>query len=198
MTYFIYLITCETNDKSYVGFCSRSVKVRWRNHCYAAKTGEDSALYRAMRKHGREKFHVTVIWSGIISLVAVKELEKYYIQSFNTRSPSGYNLTIGGDHVEHSAKHCEALAERNRNRVWTPEMRKKASESARIRDKRIGWKHSEETKRKIGAKSAISLLGNQRLLGKRWSFSPEKRRELAKKKAETRRANLCALLSVQI
>jgi len=56
----VYLITCNFNDKVYVGqvLTKQGLQKRWRNHKSAALRGTNKGLYAAMRKHGVENFDI--------------------------------------------------------------------------------------------------------------------------------------------
>jgi group I intron endonuclease len=98
---FIYCITNEIEPKAYIGACS-NLAARWRVHLDHVKHGRGKcrALYAAMRLHGVKHFHITAIWSGhihgLLGRKKLAELERYFIRSFQTKSPNGYNLTDGG------------------------------------------------------------------------------------------------------
>ena len=95
----VYLIENEVNGKQYVGWSSRSVEDRWRRHVLASIRGNETLLYRAMRKHGVDNFTVYVLVTGV-SMKEAKRLERSYIQELATFSEEGgYNMTLGGDGV---------------------------------------------------------------------------------------------------
>ena len=95
---FIYCITNGVNEKAYVGLYRGSkLRNRWTRHLYEAlKTKTRMPIHAAMRKHGADKFHITSIWSGHISLKLLGDFERYFIHALQTKSPNGYNLTGGG------------------------------------------------------------------------------------------------------
>ncbi len=212
---FIYAITNDVNDKAYVGLhCGIDLRTRWITHRSFSKRGSNSLISLAMRKHGIEKFHITSVWSGHISLAKLKALERYYIQCFGSRVPNGYNLTEGGDGTP-GFRHSEEERKRRRERMKAqiisgniPSIRgqkknqevikkmvasrrgkknkKRKSEEERKRigqqmkgnrymagykwsaesiakrtASRAGYKHSEETRRKIAASNSISMKGKK-------------------------------------
>src|SRR6267142_6842752 len=95
----IYAVTNDVNDKVYIGLAIGDLQHRWKVHLCHAKKGNDKcrALHSAMRKYGPEKFHVTALWSGHIRKTQLRQLESYFIHSFSTLAPNGYNLTNGGE-----------------------------------------------------------------------------------------------------
>lgn len=50
-----------------------------------------------MRKYGTENFIIDIIYEFNENLENWQELEKYYINLFNSRRPNGYNLLEGGN-----------------------------------------------------------------------------------------------------
>jgi len=125
----VYLITNDVNDKAYIGACSMPLEQRWTGHKSWARKGRGYALHAAMREIGVEKFHIVRVFSGYARRSSTKALEEYYIRSFQTMVPNGYNETIGGT-----------------TRIFKPcpdEKRRKISESL------MGHKVSQETKEKI-------------------------------------------------
>ena len=93
----IYKIENKINGKCYIGQ-SENIGRRWRAHQSAAfnpnANNYDTTLYRAIRKYGLENFTFTILVECEIS--QLDELEKSYIQQFNSLAPNGYNLTAGG------------------------------------------------------------------------------------------------------
>ena len=89
----IYQFTNNLNNKKYIGQ-SKSIESRYKRHLAAAKSGAHSALYAAIRKYGIENFSFSVVQE--CSLEELNDLEKYYIRTYNTRVPNGYNIMPGG------------------------------------------------------------------------------------------------------
>jgi group I intron endonuclease len=166
---FIYLITNDINDKGYVGLSIRDdLRKRWRVHLSHAKKGNGKcrALHSAMRKYGIDNFHVTSIWSGQITRRKLGGLEEYFIRSFRTVAPDGYNICGGG----------EGVTGTHRN--------------AGTNHRGFGWHHSEETKKEIsrrlreehvnrGRKASVETLNKRAATMKAISASPEYRRHLS-------------------
>lgn len=171
----VYVVTNDVNAKAYVGACAQPLVKRWKTHLSWAKAGRGYALHDAIRKHGADKFHIVRLWSGIVSRSTLKRLEEFYIASFGTMEPSGYNQTSGGTtrifkpcSTEKRRKISEALmghrvSEETRNRIrnspcTTSFLGKRHSDSAkaRISAARKGKSVSIEVRKKISE----SLLGN--------------------------------------
>jgi group I intron endonuclease len=156
---FVYAITNDVNDKVYVGLHSGdNLRKRWHDHLNSARCskvgGYNCALYNAIRKYGEDKFHIIAIWSGNVLPDDLKRLERYYIKSFQTMRPNGYNLTEGGD-GSFGFKHSEEFKQSLRGRFVSEETRQKMS---RIHK---GKTISAEHRRAISEK----LRGNKHLLG---------------------------------
>lgn len=88
----IYLIENLCNGKVYVGLTTRGVSKRFEEHCVT-----DSYLGRAIRKHGRDNFRISVI-DHADDHFDLCEKEKMWIKRYKAFG-EGYNLTHGGDGV---------------------------------------------------------------------------------------------------
>lgn len=104
-TGYIYKITNDINNKVYIGQTITTIADRWHGHMSSVLNEKryKSALYNAMRKYGREKFHIKEISSftkatkgELIDTLNIEE-QKYikYYQSLITQN--GYNLEKGGN-----------------------------------------------------------------------------------------------------
>ena len=125
--FYIYLIENNFNNKLYVGL-SENINRRFSEHCKPC-TRWKSIISNSITKYGRENFELIYL-EKCDSLDEANKREIYWIKTLNTLSPNGYNLRKGG----------------RAGGSPTEEVRQKMSES---RKKITGWKHSEETKRKI-------------------------------------------------
>lgn len=104
-TGYIYKITNEINSKVYIGQTTTTIAERWHGHMSAAlnENRYKSALYNAMRKYGRDKFHVKEISSytktSKDALIDILNLEEQkYIKQYNSLvNQNGYNLEKGGN-----------------------------------------------------------------------------------------------------
>ena len=141
----VYLVTNKINGKQYVGQTVDSLGQRWREHLSESKSGTTYRFHRALRKYGEHAFSLQALHQ-----CETKEemdfVEIFYISLLDTKSPSGYNLTCGGDgtlgyrHTE-EAKRKQSLTHRGKKR--TVESIEKTAQAHR------GTRHSEETKRKM-------------------------------------------------
>lgn len=90
---YIYKITNDVNDKVYIGQTHNSIQDRWKSHKYSSMFS-NAPLYRAMRKHGIENFHIEVIEE--CPQDKLNEREIYWIKQYQSYG-KGYNGTRGGD-----------------------------------------------------------------------------------------------------
>ena len=92
-TYYIYKATNKINGKSYIGqTCNFEKRKKQHIRCYEK---ENCYFHRAIQKYGVDCF----LWEIIETCQGAEkafELEKYYIEKFNTYR-NGYNMTKGGD-----------------------------------------------------------------------------------------------------
>lgn len=168
---FIYAITNDVNDKVYVGLYSGvDLRKRWHRHRWGGHHNKGSLIHKAMHKHGVDKFHITAVWSGHfhaapeIAIQKLQQLERYYISSFQTKSPNGYNLTDGGGGAA-GFKHSEQTISLLKGKIFSEETRSKMVIS------RSRWKPSDKHRALISA----SLKGNQRAKGMRHSEETRKK-----------------------
>jgi group I intron endonuclease len=91
----VYIITNKANAKQYVGI-SKNIGRRWHQHLSA--DGSAPALHAAIQKYGKDGFVFSHICNAF-DFEAACDIERMLIQQHNTKSPSGYNLTDGGEGV---------------------------------------------------------------------------------------------------
>jgi group I intron endonuclease len=142
----IYRIINKIDGKSYVGqFCEDNPKGRFTIHKRNARK-EDSTeyIYRAIRKHGVENFDFTLIC--VCDNIELNDLEKKYINEFNTFGENGYNMTIGGQGIKnykHTSETIEKLRISSTGKFPNEETRKRISEGL------LGHVCSDETREKL-------------------------------------------------
>lgn len=90
----IYIIRNKENGKTYVGQTIQPVFKRWKTH---KKNQFNTALSKAL-KNNVEKFDF-IEFLTCFSKEDLNFFEKFFIKELNTLSPSGYNLTSGGNDV---------------------------------------------------------------------------------------------------
>ena len=96
----LYAIKNTVNDKIYIGLTVRSLKVRWLQHLskfknIASYRHKNIPLYRAMSKHGVDKFYIEKIYTAS-SLEDLYNKEKEFISKYHSTAPHGYNGNLGG------------------------------------------------------------------------------------------------------
>lgn len=125
----VYKITNKITGKVYIGITNQGAGARYRHHWYEARIGEPAPIHRSMAKYGEENFTLEII-DFAETYEELKEKEKYWIKEYDSMNrEKGYNLTEGGDGTF--------------GRIHSEETKNK------IRQKAIGRKASEETKKKM-------------------------------------------------
>lgn len=117
---YVYKITNSLNGMLYIGITTCSLEKRWREHKCAVRSGLDTPLYNAMRKHGFDAFKMSLVYEGV-SREEIEAVEKGLIAQHGTyiRSGGGYNLTLGG---EGQGKIVRKIGEESHNAVLTEEI----------------------------------------------------------------------------
>lgn len=94
----IYLITNITNGMVYVGQTTRLFKKRMYEHRNNYVTSKKSNnLYKAIQEFGVNNFNFSIIQDNIKNITLLNELEKHYIQLYNSLNTNvGYNMVKGG------------------------------------------------------------------------------------------------------
>lgn len=131
----IYYIRNVVNGKYYIG---QSIFVRRRLYHHLSNFNNnryDAPLYKAMNKYGLDKFEI-----GILELFdttdftyikpILDDLEKKYIQEYNSYGKTGYNQTLGGDAGVLGYK----MTDEQRQRVSTNSKHKGFSKSLYVYD----------------------------------------------------------------
>lgn len=90
----IYKINFPTN-KVYIGQ-TINLKDRISDHLREARIGNDSKVYRAIRKYNISKDNFEIIETDIMTKELADEREIYWISYYNSYN-NGYNSTLGGD-----------------------------------------------------------------------------------------------------
>lgn len=150
----IYKITNSINSKVYVGQTVQSLEKRWTHHRWRSGT-KNHPLYAAIRKHGLDSFQISVIeelpTGTPIEFLNAREI--YWIAFYQSLSPTGYNLTSGGDGKFFLAEEVKAkISNTKMGHSVSQKARDKISLSltGRIGPNK-GRSFSEEWRAKIGA-----------------------------------------------
>jgi group I intron endonuclease len=126
---YVYLVTNMINNTKYIGQTKcNDIETRWASHRKMLKDSIGRYLLSAYHKYGIKNFKFQIIC--ICFDEACDELEEYYIKKFNTLSPNGYNLKLGGKSSRHSEETKQIIAKKLRERV-TDEIRLEMRERAK-------------------------------------------------------------------
>ena len=132
------------NGKSYIGITSRTAEKRFAAHISCSINRPFGIVSFAIKKYGAESVVLSILatvdnWE----LLCLAEIEA--IEKFNTKSPSGYNLTDGGDGCRGFIKSHETrekLRQSNLGKKPTDE----AKNNMRIARKKMFSEHPEIAK----------------------------------------------------
>lgn len=176
----IYLIRNSDSGKSYVGQTRETVHRRWSHHRNKALAEDGSsysaatAIARAMRKHGISAFDFSIL--EVCKPETLNEREAFWISSLGTLSPSGYNLTAGGNNEPRAPEIGAKISAANKGRVKSPEWLAKLSAA------HMGKIISPEQRAKTsafhtGRKQSPELIEKRaaKVRGQKRNYSPEKR-----------------------
>ena len=148
MTWGIYLITNNVNDKKYVGMTNnlnRRLKKHWRELTNDNYNHHNEHLQNAVTKYGIENFEFFVLVESYPNEKLVADLEENYITKWHLDNPKyGYNKTKGGEHNIPNEEIRKKMSEAHKGKKHTEESKQKISKALK------GKKHTEEHKRKIG------------------------------------------------
>lgn len=93
-----------SSGKSYIGMTHGSAKIRYKAHKHASENGGKLAIHRAWRKYGAPKLKLLSQHGS----KTIKREEKKAVKLHNTMTPSGYNMTPGGETVPMSVPELKA------------------------------------------------------------------------------------------
>ncbi len=156
----IYKLTFNSG-KSYIGQSMRALNIRINAHRTAAARGSMLPVHCAWRAHGEPSIEVVC---EVDTQDDLHDAEIALIASLGTLSPSGYNVSRGGDTAPSKNPEVAAkIAAKAIGRKWSEEKKLQLSDALRVR-----WQ-SEEYQAKVSA-------------GLRESFaSPEAKEKLSKR-----------------
>ena len=111
----LYLLTCRTSGKRYVGVTKHTAAKRWRSHVNRAnREWAFSPLHCAIRKHGADDFEVKTLLRADLEYVI--DREQPAIEAFRTMLPNGYNAKYGGEFPAMIPETCEKISKGNKGR----------------------------------------------------------------------------------
>lgn len=149
MTYgYIYLIENDLNQKLYVGQ-ARNPGKRQREH-FRGSPG-CPYLKAAIDKHGSVHFDF-VLLEACSSQEELNQKEQYWIALLNTKSPNGYNLTLGGEGMPSPSKETREKLSKAKRGTSSPWWGKSLSEEhkEKLRQSKLGKRLSESHRRNLG------------------------------------------------
>ena len=94
-TYNLYLIKNIINSQTYIGYTEKSLQQRFKQHIRLAKSQKGYFLHNAIRKYGDQNFIIELIYTTTC-IDDIREQEIRCIVKYNSLSPDGYNIHIGG------------------------------------------------------------------------------------------------------
>lgn len=163
----IYRHICILNNKSYIGYTTRSMEERWKEHIGMVNLGSKLHFHNAIRKHGINNFIHQILFEGVFEqLKDIHKLEQKYIEEYNTYN-KGYNSTKGGEG-------CVGLivSKETKEKLRNISLKENLSEEKllKMRNAKLGIKLSIETRKKL----SISHKGKE--------FSDKHKNNLSKQK----------------
>lgn len=99
MTSKIYKITNLINNKIYIGYTKKDIKIRFDEHCKPrSKNAYKMSIVLAIKKYGKENFKIELLEESDNDDYIHKEREQYWIETLKSNiSNIGYNLAAGGN-----------------------------------------------------------------------------------------------------
>jgi group I intron endonuclease len=148
----VYLITNLVNNKQYVGQTIKTIKHRFKGHCYRSKYNNTvpMAITKAIKKYGEQNFKIEEIATAY-SQKQLNFTEGFFIKSLNTLAPNGYNLK---SFINGKGKYSEETKEKMKIALNNPERLKLQSETGK---KRRGKSYVNSSSKYVG----VYLIGNR-------------------------------------
>lgn len=159
MTYYIYKITNNINNKIYIGKTSNP-KRRWYHHCYIAKQPVNKykkyPIHHAIYKYKESNFKFEII-DQTESKEEIFQKEIQYILNLRNQNFKLYNITNGGEGVGgyiHSNETRQKISRSNKGKLSGNKhpMFGKGNTILGINNPFYGKKHSDDTKNKMSKK----------------------------------------------
>jgi hypothetical protein len=94
----VYRIFNKVNGKSYIGITKWDFNTRYNGGKWWLWS-HNKHLKIASKKYGLDNFGHEILWEGQCSEEELFNLEKLYIEQYQSFIPNGYNLTTGGGRI---------------------------------------------------------------------------------------------------
>jgi group I intron endonuclease len=92
--YSIYKVVNKVNGKVYIGFTNNFNR---RKACHLHLSGYSfNLIHKAIKKYGKDSFEWEIIYQSKDKKHTLKTMESYFIEMYNSMSPTGYNICPGG------------------------------------------------------------------------------------------------------
>lgn len=140
----IYSATNKINGKQYIGQTTKTLDERSEEH-WKARYSFKTYFKKALIKYGKKNF----IWKILYKCKTVDELnqkEIVLIKKFNTLSPNGYNLTVGG---KGSGQHIEETKRIIREKLMGNQYAK-GHKCSKVAKKKMSENHKGKTLKELG------------------------------------------------
>jgi len=136
----IYLVTNNINGKQYIG---QTVENR--------KVGHGVLINNAYKKYGKQNFTYEKMCASINNRSTLNYLERFWIKTFDSRAPNGYNIESGGSNKGEIADSTrQKLKVINTGKTISVETRIKISNSMKgEKNPFYGKTHTPESIKKI-------------------------------------------------
>jgi len=148
----IYKITNTINNKIYIGQTTQTILKRWKRHTWnCTKKRNIMLITKAIIKYGDDKFKIEEIDTAK-DINELNEKEIFYIKKYNSVSPNGYNISLGGGNFIMSKKTRKKISESNKGKTISDETRKRLSDSHK------GYIVKESTKKKLSKINKLKII----------------------------------------
>lgn len=97
LIYSVYKITNRINNKVYIGFTSRDVMIRFKEHIRSSRHNPTYHLHKSINKYGKKNFVIESIFSSFDQQDSLLK-ESYFIDLYQSMNHKiGYNTSLGGE-----------------------------------------------------------------------------------------------------
>lgn len=180
----IYKIQNKINGKIYIGQTVGTLEHRMSQH--KANNKKTSVIGNAIQKYGWDNFDVEVI-DETETIEELNRKEIYWIGYYNSLSPNGYNLEIGGRNALPGEKTREKISKANKGRFLSEKSprAKKVYMFSLNGDfiSEYGSVREAARKNKISSSQIASVCRGEHFIAKgyRWSYDKNKLSDLPNK-----------------